>query len=150
MRELLKALKSDWSKRILFRYTSMYLIAVIIVLALLGLIRSEMYKMNYSAIVEEGNKKIDAGLSLFSSTVNMMCTSADIMTELDEYGKLRKWTGVGKAEFTEKPDFHARGICEKRVCCIQPERAFCFKLCFGLVLSGYVSEALFIPRNQRG
>ena len=78
----------------------MYLVAVIIVLALLGLIRSEMYKMNYAAIVEDGNKKIDAGLTLFNSTVNMMCTSADMLTELDEYGTLRKWMGAGKAELS--------------------------------------------------
>ncbi len=100
MKAFLKLLKNDWSKKILFRYTGTYLIAVIIVLALLALIRSEMYKMNYNAIVEDGNKKIDAGLSVFDSTVNMMCTSADMLTELDEFNLLRRWKGAGEAELS--------------------------------------------------
>lgn len=100
MKAFFEALKSDWSKRILFRYVSMYALAVGIVLLLLIPIRSEMYRMNYEAIMDESRKEIDAGLMMFDSTIDMMCTSADILTETAEYDMLRKYVGPGTAELT--------------------------------------------------
>lgn len=97
VKNFLAALKSDWSKRILFRYASAYALAVVVVLLLLIPIRSEMYRMNYDAIISDAHERMDAGTSMFESTASMMCNSAKMLTESEAYTQLRKWSGRGNA-----------------------------------------------------